>query len=142
MAAGPRSGRWSTSSPLFGVVGVGQVSFLGQAPVGVIELDQPVDDHLRAGWSMVPSASAVHTAGRSTIPRDVSIRYPAERAEVTVIAATVANTGPGHPVAHLLDPVVDHRDHRRPPRIHRAVGSDVAQRRRQVFIVEVFQLLE
>ena len=51
--------------------------------------------------------------------------------------------GPGHPVAHLLDPVVDHRDHRRPPRIHRAqVGFDVAQRRGQVFIVEVFQLLE
>ena len=113
---------------------VGQRFGLQQAPVGSSSWISPSTITCARVWSMVPSASAVHTAGRSTIPRDVSSDTPAERAEVTVIAATVATAPtPGGP---SVDPVVDHRDHRRPPRIHRAqVGLDVAQRRRQVLIV-------
>jgi hypothetical protein len=46
-------------------------------------------------------------------------------------------------MTHCFDPVMDHRDHRRPPGLRRAqLGLDIAQRRGQVFIVEVFQLLE
>ena len=74
-----------------GVTGrVGQRFGLQQAPVGVIELDQPVDDHLRAG--VVDGAVGQRGPHRGPVhdPQGCVHQIPAERAEVTVIAATVA----------------------------------------------------
>jgi hypothetical protein len=112
------------------------------AAVGVIELDQPVDDHLCAGvvdgpfGQRGPHCGAVHDpqAGVHQIPRR-TCRGGGDRRD--------RGRGPGHPVAHRFDPVMDHRDHRRPPRIRGAqLGFGVAQRGGEVLIVEVVQLLE
>ena len=130
VAAGLVGGDWPRRSTLWPPAGPGRgrTSWISPSTITCARV-----------WSMVPSASAVHTAGTVHDPQGCVHQIPAERAEVTVIAATVA-TAPDTRVAHLVDPVVDHRDHRRPPRIHRAqVGFDVAQRRGEVFIVEVFQ---